>query len=205
MNVSNALCASSRVAAIQIWWRSVEKLLEVLGEVVRRDALEVEPGDEVFEVARPPQVRRQDLAGEAHPIAVLVDAAVVDSGLTDLDLANSGVDLALLVVAVPDDLAVPLLVAKVLALFDVGCDLGLDGLGEHPLRSVSEHLRERVLRRSWTRMNRTRSVRHVAYLPLRGLVAGLDNRQGTPRVYPLIHNFRSYPPGATIPTCIMGR
>lgn len=42
-------------------------------------------------------------------------------------------------------------------------------------------------------MNRTRSLRRVAYLPLRGVVVALNNRQGTPRVYPVIHNFRSYP------------
>ncbi len=125
-------------------------MLQALREVVRGDPLEVEPGDELLEILCAPQEGRQDLAREAEPGSVWVDATVIDARLLDLDGADTGVDLASSVVTIAHDQAVPLLVEFVLVIVDVARNLGLDCGGEHPLGSAEENFTKSVLSETWT-------------------------------------------------------
>jgi hypothetical protein len=120
-------------------------MLQTLGEVIRRDALEVEPRDELLEVLRAPQVRRQDLARELETGAVAVDTAIVDARLLDFERADAGVDRAAATAAVSHNESVASFVELELVLVDVARDLGLDGLRQHLLSAGAENFGQGVL------------------------------------------------------------
>ncbi len=84
-------------------------------------------------------------------------------------------------------------------LVDAGGHLGVDRLRQHLPSPLSKDFLEKVVRgRAWTWVDFVRSVAHVAYLPLRGFLVGLDNHQGTPRSHIVIHDIRSYLCGACL-------
>jgi len=118
-----------------------EDRLQGVGEVVGRDALEVEPGDQRLHAGRTAQIRRKDLAGE--PLAL---AAVAHAGLLDLDGAERALEVALGHAAVARHQAAAVLVQRVLAGFDVLGHLVLQGLHQHPPRAVPESRVQRTAR-----------------------------------------------------------
>src|SRR5690606_38349509 len=71
-------------------------------EVARADPLEVQPGNEFFEGARLPQIRRQNLRGESLASR---SAAIQHTGLLNLHRTNARDDRPLRQVAVANDLA----------------------------------------------------------------------------------------------------
>jgi len=68
-----------------------EQGVERVAEVAGRDALEIEPRQQLLHALGPPQVRRQQLAAEA---VAGVLAPVAEAGLLDRDRADAGLDLA---------------------------------------------------------------------------------------------------------------
>ena len=120
-----------------------EDHLQGLGEVAGADALEVQPGDQPLQAPGLLQVRRQDRRGERLPL--VGGAAVSDPRLLDLDGSDAGLDRPAGQGAVADDLAVSPFVPDLGVGVDPGGDLGPDGLGQEPLGSLPEDVREDVL------------------------------------------------------------
>jgi site-specific DNA recombinase len=118
---------------------------EGLGEVAGADALQVEPGDQLLQAPGASQVGRQDGGRELLPPARR--STVVDPRLADLDLSQAGLDGPLGEVAVADDLLATGVVLEVGTCVDVGGDLGLDGLGQHPSGPIPEQVGQHVLAR----------------------------------------------------------
>ena len=115
-----------------------QQRLEGRHEVVGRQPAQVQHGQHLRHLRRPPHVRRQDLARELLALAI-DDALVVDPWRLDLDLAGTRRDSSRLRLAVADDLAVALVVALVLVPADVLLDLGLERCGQHPPRAAQDH------------------------------------------------------------------
>src|SRR5690606_7587491 len=117
-----------------------------VSEIAGRDALEVEPRDQLFDALGTTKVRGQDGAREAYSLPCLVDAAVVDTGLLHVYWTDACLYLTLGKVTVPDNHATTIFVTDVRVPLDVLGDLSLDGLGQELLSANSEDLRQRVLR-----------------------------------------------------------
>jgi hypothetical protein len=133
-------------------------------EVARGDALEVQPGNQLFDRLRPTQVRRQDRARELDATAILVDAAVVDTRAPDFDVSHARLDRALGAVTVAHDETMAGLITSSRVLRQVALDLRFQGCSEHALSAASKDLRERILRASdWLGFDERRSLLHVAY------------------------------------------
>jgi hypothetical protein len=122
-----------------------EDRLQGLGEAACADPLQVEPGDQLLQAPGAAEVGRQDGGGELLPLARR--SPIVDPRLLDFDVAESGLDGASGEVAVADDLLATGVVLVVGVGVDVGGDLGLDGLGQHPPGPVPEQVGQDVVAR----------------------------------------------------------
>jgi hypothetical protein len=126
---------------------------------------------------------RQDRRGEPAPLARLrVDPAVVDPRRDHLHRAGAGQHLAGLMAAVAYHQPAPVLVALLAERGDVGVDLGLQRLGQHPPGTLAHDLVDHR-RRAGGRSRHPRLVpvvgvlgdygEHGSYLPDRRWRAGL--------------------------------
>ena len=79
--------------------------------------------------------------------------------LHHLDRAHARENLPRRQMTVADDLPVAMLIGDVRVGVDVAGDLGLDGLGEHPLRAFTQNLRHHVSGR-WKSQRRVVTVNH---------------------------------------------
>ena len=114
-------------------------------------------GQQLLDVFRPPQKRRQHLRGEANALAAgtpsvrEVGAAVTKLRPAHRDRADPGLDLALGCVPVADDTppAMRILVLGMRA--EIRLYLGLDHLLQHPPRPIPQHQQQRIIgdTRSW--------------------------------------------------------
>ena len=127
-----------------------EQRRQGLRELPRGHALEVEPGQELFEVPRAPQVGREDRRGEADRLDVS-GTAVADLGPADLDRADPGLDLPRGRVAVAPEPPTTLPVEQGGMGNEERLDLGLDRLPQHPPGALAQQRQQRVIRdaRSW--------------------------------------------------------
>src|SRR5918993_880758 len=89
-----------------------------------------------------PHVRWKDHAAKPLPFALLVDPPVIDPRSLNLDGPRPQHNLALSGVAVFRHEGMAPLVALCTGGVDVGLDLGFEGAGEHPSRSLSGDLVE---------------------------------------------------------------
>jgi hypothetical protein len=128
-----------------------ERLLELAG----RDTLQVEPGQQLLDVLRPPQERRQHLRGEADAFAACVPplsgpcplcqarapsvrevgATVAELRPAHRDRADAGLDLALGRVPVADKAPAAVRVLEPGGRPEKCLNHGLDDLLQHPPRS----------------------------------------------------------------------
>jgi len=169
------------------------ELHQALGEVARRDPLQVHPRDQLLDGLRSPQVRRQDLAREPELLTGLVDTAIIDTWLLDLDCSDPGLDRAGPVVAITHDQAMAVGIALVRVVVDVGCDFFPNRSRQHLLRTRTQDFIEDVLRgRPWTWDGFFRSFSHVTYLPFGGFVVNLTSTKVRRASHPVIHNIRFY-------------
>ena len=76
-----------------------------LGEVARRDALQVEPGQELLDRLGPPEVGRQDRRGETDLAGLSRTPAVAHPGAAHRDRIDAGLNPALAMMAVANDTA----------------------------------------------------------------------------------------------------
>src|SRR3954463_8096787 len=123
-----------------------------LRELPGRDALQVEPGQQLLDVPGPSQVGRQDGRAEAdRPRAV--PAAVADPRSADRERADPGLDVPLRGVPVAHHTSATLAIGEVGVGGDECLHLGLDHLHQHPPRSLAQHRQQRVVRdrRAWLR------------------------------------------------------
>jgi hypothetical protein len=126
-----------------------ERLLELAGG----DALEVEPGQQLLDVLRPPQERRQHLRGEADALTAGAIATVTHLGAPHLDRADAGLDLTLGCVTVAHHPPPTATVLELRVRREERFDLGLDHLLQHLSGSRSQHLEQRIVHhaRAWAR------------------------------------------------------
>jgi hypothetical protein len=124
-------------------------LLELAG----RDALQIEPGQQLFDVPGPPKERRQDLRGEADALAIGAVAAVAELRPAHRDRANPGLNLALGRVPITDHAAPTMRVLELGVRAEKSLDLGLDHLLQHPPRPIPQHQQQRIIgdTRPWPR------------------------------------------------------
>jgi hypothetical protein len=98
-------------------------------------------------------LRRQDRTGKPEPAAVFVDPPVVDPRLADLYRPHAGLKLTLVLVAVANHQATPLLIPQILVGSQVGSDLRLDGPRQQLLSPLPQNPRQRVLTRNLWKTN----------------------------------------------------
>lgn len=111
--------------------------------------MQVQQGQHIGDLARLAAPGRQDRRGEALTLAGdLVDALVVDSRGGVLDPTRRGEDLPGLVRAVADHQPTAVSVALVAEPGDVGIDLGLKRLGQHPPGALPHDLIDQRRRRT---------------------------------------------------------
>ena len=128
-----------------------EQRRQSLGELAGRDALQVEPRQQLLEVPGPAQIRRQDRRGEADRLFT-GDAAVAHLGPADLERADARLDLPLGRVPVAHQASPALPVGE----FGMGgeerLDLGLDRLHQHPPGALAQDGQQRIAddTRSWS-------------------------------------------------------
>jgi hypothetical protein len=150
--------------------RRAEELPQRGHEVARGQAVQVQQRQHLGDLRGLPAPRRQDRRGEPLTLAGCgVDALVVDPGHGHLDRARAGQDLAGVVGAVAHDQPVAVLVTLADELGDVGVDLGLQGLGEHPAGALADDLvdqRRAVGAAGVISVGRSRNYgEHGSYLP----------------------------------------
>ena len=85
------------------WRVRPQKSGQGLGEVARRDALQVEPGQELLDRLGPPEVGRQDRRGETDLAGLSRTPAVAHPGAAHRDRPDAGLNLALAMMAVAND------------------------------------------------------------------------------------------------------
>ena len=138
-----------------------EQRRQGLLELPGRNALEVEPRQELLEVPGPPQVGWQDRRGEADRSRAAV-AAVADPRAAHLDRADPGLNLPLGGMAVAHQPAPAPLVHKPSMSYEERFDLGLDRLRQHPPSTLAQHAQQRIVRdaRSWPRQRNNPILLH---------------------------------------------
>ncbi len=139
---------------------------ERLREIARRDALEVEPGQQLLERPGAPEIGRQDRRGEADGAAGH-GLAIANPRPAHRDRADPGLHLPLRQITVPDNTPVPRAVDKIRVFGNEGGDLRLDRLGQKAPRTSPQHLRQRVLNRNpvWMRKRNNRIFVHGVSFP----------------------------------------
>ena len=106
-----------------------------LAKVARRDALQIEPGQEFLERLAAPEIARQDRRGKADLRARLDRAAIAHTRTAHRDRPDPGLDLALRQVAVPDNAAMPGLVRQITVRLDESRNLHLNRLRQKAPRA----------------------------------------------------------------------
>ena len=84
-----------------------------LGEVARRDALQVEPGQELLDRLGPPEVGRQDRRGGTDLAGLSRTPALAHPGAAHRDRPDAGLNPALAMMAVANDTAPPRIVLQI--------------------------------------------------------------------------------------------
>ena len=130
-------------------WREARRIRtkkrrQGLAELAGRDPLQVEPGQELLDVPGPPQVRRQNLGGEADRCGVDT-AAVTQLRPADLDRPDPGLDRPLGRMPVAHHPPPAVLVLELGMRGKKRLHLGLDRLGQHPPRPVTQHRKQRIV------------------------------------------------------------
>ena len=148
-NTANVAKERLRIIVAQ---ERAQRLLEVAG----RDALEIQPGDELVYAFDLAEVRRQNLRGEW--LTLIRRPSVVHPRLDHLDGPDAGDDPPRRQTAVADDLAMTLLIGKLGMLLNPAGDLVLDRLAEQRLGPAAKDLTEHLagtsridVSRDWTR------------------------------------------------------
>jgi hypothetical protein len=133
-----------------------------------RDALEVEPGQQLLDVPRPPQERRQHLRGEADRLAATV-AAVAHAGPAHGDRADAGLDLPRGRVPVAHHAPPAVGILELDVRRQERLDLGLDDLLQHPPRPCPQHRQQRIFgdARPWPRQPDNGILLHGVSSPVR--------------------------------------
>jgi hypothetical protein len=129
-----------------------EQRRQGLGELARRHALEVQPGQQLLDVPGPAQVGRQDRRGEADRLRIR-RAAVAQLGPADLERADPGLEPPLGRVAVAHQPSPALLIHQAGMGGEERLDLRLDRVQQHPPGALAQHGQQRVGRdaRAWSR------------------------------------------------------
>ncbi len=96
-------------------------------------------GQQLLDVLRPAQERRQDLRGEADTLTARTVAAVTEFRPAHRDRADAGLDLALRGVTVSDNTPPAMRVLELGVRAEKRLNLGLDHLLQHPPRPVPHH------------------------------------------------------------------
>jgi hypothetical protein len=129
--------------------RRAEELPERGHEVPRRQSVQIQQRQHLGQLGGLAAPRRQDRRGKTLALAgVAVDTLVVDPRHLHLHRSGRGEDFARLVVAVADDQTAAVLVALVGERRDVGIDLGLQRLGQHPAGALPHDLIDQRRRRT---------------------------------------------------------
>ena len=155
--------------------------------------MQVQQRQHLLDLRRLACPRRQDRRAEPLPrTGIRVDTAVVHPRRVHLNHPRAGGDLPRLVAAVTNHQPAAVLVTVVGEPGDVGVDLGLQRLSQHPPRTLTHNL---VDHRRRTRRRRSRTItisgirnysEHGTYLPDQRCRAGLAwnpqsvTREGTP-------------------------
>jgi hypothetical protein len=116
-----------------------ESLLEVAGG----QAPQVQDRQHLGDLGRAPHVRRQDLAGEALAVTLLIDPPIIDARSLDLHRPRPQNDRPRLRLTVAHHQPMSSCVALLLVLLDVGGDLGFQGYLQHPPGPFSRQLVQR--------------------------------------------------------------
>ena len=151
-------------------------------EVTRGHPVQVQQRQHLIDLRSLATPRRQDRRGELRPLpGVGVDAAVVDPRRDHPHRARAGEDVAGLMAAVAHHQPAAPLVALGAEPGDVGINLGLQGLGQHPPRALPHDVVDH--RRRLTQLDAASAViahhrlgdyrEHGSYLPDRRSSAGL--------------------------------
>ena len=135
------------VEAESPWCVRPQKSGQGLAEVARRDALQVEPGQELLDRLGTPEVGRQDRRGETDLAGLSRTPAVAHPGAAHRDRPDAGLNPALAMMAVANDTAPARIVLQIAVRRDEGRDLHLNGLRQETPRSRAQHRRQGILRK----------------------------------------------------------
>jgi hypothetical protein len=124
-----------------------------LGELPGGHTLQVEPGQELLDVAGPAQISRQDRRAEPDRLVACSSAAVADLGSAHREGADPGLDLPLGGMPIAHQAATALRVHEPGMGSKERLDLGLDRLHQHPPGTFLQHRQQWVVgeARSWSR------------------------------------------------------
>jgi len=125
--------------------------LERLVEIARRDALQIQDGQQLLDVRGAPQVRGDQRAGKPR-FVVLGEHPIVDPWRGDLQGTRAGHNAADRPVAIADDLPTALVIHQVLIPFEEQIHLDLDGALHQLPRALPDHFVQRQPRHGslWT-------------------------------------------------------
>jgi hypothetical protein len=136
----------------QAWCFRPEQRGQRLGELAGGDALQVEPGQQFLDVARPAEIGRQDRRGEPDRLGIR-RTAVADLRAAHLDRPDPGLDPPLGCMSVTHQAAPALSVDEPGMGGEERLDLSFNRLHQHPPGAIAQHCQQRVVgdAHSWPR------------------------------------------------------
>ena len=142
--------------------RGAEELPEGGHEISRREPVQVQQRKHLADLRSLARPRRQDRRREPLPLTgIRVDTLVVDPRCRDIHRAGARGHGPRLVAAIAHHQPMTLVVTNVSELGDVSLDLGPQGLGQHPPRTLSDDLVD------YRRRGRPRRTRTIAVSGIR--------------------------------------